>query len=54
MVAVVVADELQVTNKARFCVLPSLKVPVAVNWAGLSSSRIVEPLQQTNSIARGG
>ena len=31
IVAVAVFDELQVTELVKFCVLPSLKVPVAVN-----------------------
>jgi hypothetical protein len=33
MVATAVADELQFTELVRFCVLPSLNVPVATNWA---------------------
>ena len=31
MLATVVLDELQVTELVRFCVLPSVNVPVAVN-----------------------
>ena len=31
MLALVVLEEFQVTEFVRFCVLPSLKVPVAVN-----------------------
>jgi hypothetical protein len=33
MVATLVADEVQVTVPVRSEVLPSLKVPVAVNWS---------------------
>ena len=31
--ATAVFEELQVAELVRFCVLPSLKVPVAVNWS---------------------
>jgi hypothetical protein len=31
MVATLVAEELQLTEVVKFCVLPSLNVPVAVN-----------------------
>lgn len=33
--ATVVLEELQVTELVRFCVLPSVKVPVAANWTVL-------------------
>src|SRR5689334_17947557 len=32
-VAIEAFDEFHVTELVRFCVLPSLNVPVAVNWA---------------------
>ena len=34
-VATEVLEEFQVTELVRFCVLPSVKVPVAVNWSVL-------------------
>jgi hypothetical protein len=33
MLALEALEELQVTEFVRFCVLPSPKVPVAVNWS---------------------
>ena len=33
--ATVVLEEVHVTELVRFCVLPSVKVPVAVNWSVL-------------------
>jgi hypothetical protein len=40
MLATVATEELQLTEPVRFCVLPSVKVPVAVNCCVVSSAMV--------------